>query len=283
MSEFARVDMHLHSTHSDGSDTPNELMTLACESGCQYVALTDHDTVSGVAEAQAAATENGLTLLRGLEVSVPRPMGTFHVLIYLRDEGGSEIEQALSSLQEGRARRNRELITEIQSDGIDITWEQVIAKAPGGNVGRPHFAAAMVEAGLASTIQDAFERFLGKGARYYVPKAGLDIDSLLELCHASGAVACVAHPLSLSLGPAELEEFIGELAHKGLRGLECHYSRYSLAERTALAELASSKSLIPTGGSDYHGSFKSGLSIGRGEGDLNVPRSSFEAVLDALV
>lgn len=282
MSEFARVDMHLHSTHSDGSDTPSELMALAAKSGCQYVALTDHDTVSGVAEAQDAATDYGLTLLRGLEVSVPRPFGTLHVLVYLGDRGGSEIERTLSSLQEGRSRRNHELITEIQSEGIDITWDQVVAKAPGGNVGRPHFAAAMVEAGLATSIQDAFQRFLGKGARYYVPKAGLDIDSLLELCRASGGVACVAHPLSLSLAPAEFDGFVGELAAKGLQGLECHYSRYSLAERTALAELASSKSLIATGGSDYHGTFKTGLTVGYGEGDLNVPRSSFEAVVEAL-
>jgi predicted metal-dependent phosphoesterase TrpH len=264
------IDLHTHSTVSDGSEPPAAIPALAAAAGCSAVALTDHDRLDGLPEAQAAADEAGIRLIPGCEISCPHA-GTLHLLVYFVTPGEGPLQDELIRLQEVREERNRAMVDQLQSLGLPITYAELQAEAGGIGAGRPHAAALLVAKGAAASIQDAFDRFLAKGRPGYVEKQRLDAADALALAHQSGGVAVLAHPLSLGLDSAGLDRAVGELAGLGLSGLEAVYGRYSPDERQALAALAGRHGLVATGGSDFHGAYKPDLSVGTGTGDLDVP------------
>jgi predicted metal-dependent phosphoesterase TrpH len=268
------IDLHSHSTMSDGTDPPAEVVRLASEAGLSALALTDHDTLDHVSEARAAAGERELRLIPGCEISCElagRAPGSMHLLVFFVDDEPGELQDRLAALQVARNERNEQIVEALNAHGVPITVADVHAQAGPGSVGRPHIARVLMESGHVGSIQEAFDVWLGKGQPAYFERDRLGPEEAIALTHASGGVCAVAHPGSLGLADDALDEFAGELADAGLDGLECEYGAYEREERAPLHELARRHGLAPTGGSDYHGENKPGLSVGVGRGDLRVP------------
>jgi 3',5'-nucleoside bisphosphate phosphatase len=275
------IDLHTHSTVSDGSDTPEEVVALAAKAGLSALALTDHDRQDGIAAARKKAAEVGIELVAGTEISCNHA-GTMHMLVYFLEPGEGPLQDELLRLQVARDNRNDELIARLAELGLPVTMEELEAEAGGSGAGRPHVAAILVRKGVASSVQDAFDRWLAKGRPAYVEKERLDPLPAIALALQSGALPVLAHPLSLGLSPDELERTVGELAEAGLVGLESIYGRYDREERASLAVMAAQSGLAITGGSDHHGTYKPDLSVGTGRGDLHVPDGALEALRDRL-
>jgi 3',5'-nucleoside bisphosphate phosphatase len=271
------LDLHTHSTVSDGSDLPERIPELAHAAGCTAVALTDHDRLDGLDVAERRAAELGVAFVRGCEISCEVPKGTMHVLIYFVDGDGGALGEELRRLQEARDERNRRMLTRLSGElGLPVTLEEVEQEAGGSGIGRPHVAAVLVRKGVVSTIQEAFDRYLAKGQAGYVEKTRLFPEQAIAAARQAGAVSVLAHPLSLGLEPAELDGLVGDLASQGLSGVEAIYGRYTPEDRDGLAELARRHGLVVTGGSDHHGTYKPDLQVGVGRGDLHVPDGALE-------
>jgi predicted metal-dependent phosphoesterase TrpH len=273
------IDLHTHTTHSDGSADPEELIALAAATQARAVAITDHDTVSAIVDARAAADRYGIEFVAGVEISAEYSPGTMHILGYCIDDQSTALTAKLEELQQARERRNPQIASRLQSLGFDISYDEVVAVAGNQIVGRPHFARLMIQKGYVASMQDAFDRFLKKGADAYVEKARLSPRDSIALIHQAGGVAVLAHPYQLKLSSyQDLDRLVAELADLGLDGIEAVYSRHSAAERTAYSEIAAGHGLLVTGGSDYHGSYKPDISIVTGLGDLDVPYELLEGV-----
>jgi len=270
------IDLHAHSTCSDGSESPGRVVELAAAAGCSVVALTDHDSTAGLATASARAEELGIGFVPGCEVSCTFTPGTMHVLCHFVAEGQSPLQDELAHLRDDREHRNEKMAAQLVALGLPISFEDVVEEAGGQGVGRPHFARVLVRMGVVSSVQEAFDRYLAKGTPGYVSKARIEIDTVIELATRSGSVVTLAHPLSLGLDRAQLEHLLRALVEQGLTGLECHYGRYDQATRDDLASLAARLGLVATGGSDFHGTYKPDLQMGIGTGDLDVPDLAVE-------
>ncbi|MGD6754264.1 PHP domain-containing protein [Streptomyces sp. BH105] len=251
-----RIDLHTHSTASDGTDSPAELVRNAAASGLDVVALTDHDTTRGHAEAVAALPE-GLTLVTGAELSCRLDGVSMHMLAYLFDpeEPGLLAEREL--VRDDRVPRAKGMIAKLNELGVPVTWEQVARIAGDGSVGRPHVATALVELGVVPTVSDAFTGdWLADGARAYVPKHETDPFEAIRLVKAAGGVTVFAHPAAVKRGRTVPESAIAKLAEAGLDGIEVHHMDHDAATRERLRGLAADVGLLTTGSSDYHGSRK---------------------------
>jgi 3',5'-nucleoside bisphosphate phosphatase len=276
----AMIDLHTHSNCSDGSETPSRVVELASKAGCSAVALTDHDGLSGIEEAEARAVELGIELVPGCEVSCRFSPGTQHILCYFAAPGDGPLQDQLERLRSDRDTRNSRLIARLNELGIPITEEMLREEAGEATLGRPHFAAVLVRLGAVTSYQDAFDTLLAKGGPAYFPKAFIDAPTTIAAARSSGALAVLAHPLSLGVEPAELERVISELADAGLTGIECWYGRYSPEDREGLVSIAARYGLVATGGSDFHGSYKPDLSVGTGTGDLEVPETALRQLTE---
>jgi 3',5'-nucleoside bisphosphate phosphatase len=266
------IDLHTHSTCSDGTDPPERIPELAAAAGCDAVALTDHDTLAGIGHARARADELGIELVAGCEISCRYRGASAHVLVYFVEPGEGPLHEELARLRDDRVARNRRLAARLEELGIPITYEEIVAEAAGEeSVGRPHVATLLVRRGLAESVPDAFDRWLGEGRPAYVSKARVAPAEVAAAAGASGGVAVLAHPLTLGLDVRALDDAAAELADSGFVGMEAYYGRYTPGERAELVALARRNGLVPTGGSDYHGTVKGDLWIGKGEGDLCVP------------
>ena len=273
------IDLHTHTTRSDGSATPEELIELAAAKHARAVAITDHDTIAAIVEARSVADRCGIEFVAGIEISAEYSPGTMHILGYCIDEGSIGLAGKLDALKMARETRNPQIASRLQSLGLDVSYREVARLAGNEVVGRPHFARVMVQKGYASSIQDAFDRFLKKDAAAYVEKARLSPADSIELIHEAGGVAVLAHPYQLNLSSYEqVDEIVAELGQLGLDGVEAVYSRHNAAQRTSYAEIATRHGLLVTGGSDYHGSYKPDIDIVTGLGDLEVPYELLEAV-----
>lgn len=272
------IDLHTHTTHSDGSASPEELIGLASAKRARAVAITDHDTVSAIVGARAVADRFGIEFVAGIEISAEYSPGTMHILGYCIDDESTALAVKLDELQKARERRNPQIASRLRSLGFDISYDEVVEVAGNQVVGRPHFARLMIQKGYVASIQEAFDRFLKKDAEAYVEKARLSPGESIALIHEAGGVAVLAHPYQLKLSPHEVDQLVGELAGLGLDGIEAVYSRHSAAERASYSEVATRHGLLVTGGSDYHGSYKPDISIVTGLGDLEVPYELLEAL-----
>jgi predicted metal-dependent phosphoesterase TrpH len=249
------IDLHTHSTASDGTDSPAALMRAAAAARLDVVALTDHDTMSGHAEALAALPA-GLTLVTGTEFSCRLGDVSLHLLGYLYDPAEPELARERELVRDDRVPRARAMVARLRELGVDITWERVRQLAHGA-VGRPHIAAAMVEAGVIDTVSDAFTpQWIADGGRAHVGKHELDVVTAIRLIKAAGGVSVFAHPAAAHRGAVVPHGAIAELAAAGLDGIEVDHMDHDAATRAALRSLAADVGLLPTGSSDYHGERK---------------------------
>jgi predicted metal-dependent phosphoesterase TrpH len=254
------IDLHAHSTASDGTLTPTELVRAAADAGLDVLAVTDHDTTAGWAEA-VAALPPGLTLVRGAELScrwsggagAPVPL---HLLAYLFDPDEPELAAELARVRASRLTRGERIVALLRADGIPVDWAEIVAGAAGGTVGRPHIAQALIRAGLVATTAEAFTpRWLGE--RYRLPKDDIDVFRAVALVRAAGGVPVFAHPRATRRGRTVPDSLIVELASAGLAGLEADHEDHSPAERAHVRALADELGLLVTGSSDFHGTHKS--------------------------
>lgn len=251
-----RIDLHAHSTASDGTDTPAELVRNAAAAGLDVVALTDHDTTRGYAEAIAAVPE-GLTLVTGAELSCRVDGVSMHMLAYLFDPEEPALLAERELVRDDRVPRAKGMVAELNGLGVPITWEQVERIAGGGSVGRPHVATALVELGVVPTVSDAFtEEWLADGGRAFVEKHETDPFEAIRLVKAAGGVTVFAHPGASKRGRTVPEAAIAEMAAAGLDGIEVDHMDHDLETRARLRGLAKELGLLTTGSSDYHGSRK---------------------------
>ncbi|MGW0213864.1 PHP domain-containing protein [Micromonospora chokoriensis] len=253
-----RIDLHTHSTASDGTLTPVELVRAAGTAGLDVLAITDHDTTAGWAAA-VDALPPGLRLIRGAELSCrwsgTEPAVPLHLLAYLFDPDHSELVAELARVRAAREDRGERIVALLRADGIDVSWSEILAGADGGTVGRPHIAQALIRAGLVGSTREAFgSDWLGE--RYRLPKDDIDVFQAVRLVRSAGGVPVFAHPRATRRGRVVPDELITELAAAGLAGLEADHEDHSPAERAHVRALAADLGLLVTGSSDFHGTHK---------------------------
>lgn len=275
------VDLHLHSTASDGSVPPAELVELAHRNRLTTIALTDHDTQDGIPEAREAAARMGIELIPGAELSLQYD-GGMHLVVLWLEPGSGPLQDRLAWLRDGRDVRNTQILAALASAGIEVTADEVAVQAGAGTIGRPHIAAVMVRKGYVADISSAFALWLGRGCPAYVERPRLAPEEGVDLARQSGAVPVLAHPHTLGITNArDMSRLLGDLLDAGLVGLESWYSGYHRHEREGYADLARRFGLVASGGSDFHGDYKPGLQPGIGYGDLVVPERVVEELREA--
>lgn len=251
------IDLHAHSTESDGTETPTELLASAAQAGLAVIALTDHDSTRGWDEAVAAADAEGLGLVRGMEISCSRGGRSIHLLGYLFDPASAGLLEEVERARLSRLTRMEAMVKRLAADGIPISMEGVrVHLADGATLGRPHLADALVEAGVVADRSTAFRDYLHDESPYYVGHYAVDPVRAIELVHAAGGVAVVAHPFTRSLGRALDPDLVEEMVAAGLDGIEAHHRDHGSAEVSRALALAEARGLLVTGSSDYHGSGK---------------------------
>lgn len=255
---MTRIDLHCHSTASDGTLTPAELVRAGAAAGLDVMAITDHDTTGGWAVAEGARPA-GLRLVRGAELSCRwygvQPAIPLHLLAYLFDPAEPRLAADLARMRTDREQRAERIVDRLRADGVAISWSEVHAYAAGGSVGRPHIAQALIRAGLVRTTDEAFaSRWLG--SRYFVPKADLDVFEAVRAVRGAGGVPVFAHPRATKRGRVVPDALIADLATAGLFGLEADHEDHSPAEREQIRDLAAALGLVVTGSSDFHGTHK---------------------------
>lgn len=271
------VDLHIHTTASDGTKSPSEIVRYAKEKGLQAIAITDHDTIEGIDEGLFEAKKVGIELIPGVEISVEYPLGSMHILGFFIDNHNPVLNEKLNYLQKVRSERNPKIVEKLNSLGIDITYEEVLKASGGGQVGRPHFAQVLFEKGYVKTYQEAFERFLKKGAPAYIDKARFTPKEAINFIKEAKGIPVLAHPNTLNIKDIiKLEEIIFKLIEEGIKGIEVYYPEHSSIEMVQYKEIAKKYSLIITGGTDYHGFEKDNLEIGTGKGDMKLLYSMVE-------
>lgn len=282
------VDLHTHSTASDGSMTPAELVRCAHEKGLAAIALTDHDTVDGVEEALEEGARTGTEVVAGVEISVSLSGWDYpgsdeesvepemHLLGFFFSGNYEPILKTLEELREKREQRNPRIIRKLNEMGFDISMEEVRAKAPGGIAGRPHIARVMMEKGYVSSIAESFEKYLGVGRPAYFRKDKLTPEEGIAAILNAGGIPVLAHPVLLGLKSGPLDQVLKKLKAAGLIGMEALYTENTPEHTREFMELAAQNKLLVSGGSDFHGSFKPDIEIGIGRGNLRVPYEVLE-------
>lgn len=270
------ADLQLHSSASDGSDAPSDVVRRAARKGFAAIALTDHDTMDGVPEAAAAAAEHGIELIAGCELStLDDRERQIDILAYGVDVDDVAFQSTLQTIRSGRPGRAWLMVERLNELGYPVSWERVQAIAGSDNIGRPHIARAMVEARVVASMKDAFTaEFILDGGQCYVQRVKISPADAIEQIHRAGGVAVAAHPGRTGL----TEDEVASLAASGLDGLEVHYPRHSRAETTRFLELAGRHDLLITGGSDDHGDINEGRSMGR----IRLPWSHVERLKEAI-
>ena len=246
---MAVVDLHLHTTASDGRLSPTELINLVASKGLKVVAVTDHDSTEGLAEAyEAAAAFPQLTLIPGIELSTDVPGNEIHLLGYFLQYHDEGFQETLKKFRLGRVDRARGMVEKLCAMGMDIEWERVQQIAGDGAVGRPHIALAMIEKGYISLPKEAFDKYIGRNGPAYVEREKLTAEHSISLISGCGGVAVLAHPAYLP----DLDNTVRELKGAGLVGMEVYYAEYTVEKIQELADVAAEHGLLPCGGSDYH-------------------------------
>lgn len=258
------IDLHAHSTASDGSYRPAEVVRLAKDAGLQAVALTDHDTTDGLAEAVTAGQELGVEVIPGVEISAQFTDDTMHILGYFIDFRDGKLAERLAVLKQARKERNPKIVAKLNALGVSITMEQVERLSGGGQVGRPHIARALLESGYVKSMQQAFDVYLKNGGKAYVEKYRFPPDEAMDMIRQAGGIPVLAHPFTLGLGSAAaLKEVLQDLKAKGLAGVEIFYAEHTPEQEALYLRLAQELGLLVTGGSDFHGDNKPDTGLGK--------------------
>jgi len=252
----------MHTTHSDGSYLPRELVRYAKEKGLACISVTDHDTMSSYDECADEAKKLGLELIPGIEISAQFEPGTLHILGFFLDRKHPPLKAALDDIQKARRERNPQIVEKLNRLGIPITIDEVRAESGGKQIGRPHFARVLLKKGIVKSMQEAFDKYLAKGRAGYVDKRRLSPRESIRQIRDAGGVAVIAHPKQMRLGEEQLTEEVGRLREEGLGGLEAYNSCQSREEAELYKRLAKRFNLLITGGSDFHGANKPDVDLG---------------------
>ncbi len=250
---FSMIDLHIHTNASDGQYSPAELIQKAAEKGVSVLAVTDHDTVAGLAEAGASAEKADITFVPGIELNIEWPTGEFHLLGLGIRNISSSLREIITALQKNREERNFGMIAKMKEDGIDASYEELQALFPARPIGRPHFAAYLVEKKLVRNRQQAFDKYLAKGRKWYVDRAGANLDESVQAIVDSGGVPVIAHPLSLYLSWGRMDDVLEDIHGRGVEGLEAYHPGAREVDCERLEKLARAHNFFVTAGSDFHG------------------------------
>lgn len=275
------IDLHIHTSESDGTLTPGETVEYALKKGLSAIAITDHDTADGVKPAMKLGQSLGFEVISGIEVSTDYLGHGVHILGYFIDPDSPALQRLLDWVIEDRNTRNDKIIEAMRSDGLDISGALLDQMFPKAVIGRPHFAAYLVSRGLAENVTDAFTKYLNRGKRYHRLRTYLPIEQAIDVITAAGGKAVFAHPLQYRMEEDQLLKLTRCLVDCGIKGMECLYSGYTVEQSAYLMELAKRFGLCVTGGSDFHGSRKPQIDMGSGTGSLAVPYSLLEALRDS--
>ncbi|MCA1957805.1 MAG: PHP domain-containing protein [Nitrospira sp.] len=275
---MSRADLHLHTTHSDGSFTPAEVIALAHEAGVTAAAITDHDITSGIPEATQTGRELGIDVIPGVEISSLCGDAELHVLGYFLDWQDEMLNRRLAVLRESRHRRNPKIIERLQAAGIDITYDEVRAVAGTDSVGRPHIARVLIEKRVVASAQEAFDLWLAEGRPAYVPRELPAPAEAIRWIKDAKGLAVLAHPTWIKTPDGTLSDLARRLKADGLAGIEVYYSTHTARQTREYLALAKQLDLLVTGGSDFHGVTKPDIGVGVGRGTLRVSSSLVDAM-----
>lgn len=285
----AGIDLHIHSTASDGSLPPKEILNLADRLGLRAIALTDHDSVEGLRQLRQTAIPENIEVLSGVEISAAAPpaftqSGSVHLLGYGMDIDDRELNIILDQQQQARIDRTPKMIARLNDLGVPVTLSLLKEQTGNKQLGRPHLAHWMLAKGYAASIDEAFERYLGKNQAAYVEKSRIPMAEAIQLIRSAGGVAVLAHPGLIEItDEAGYEQLLVELMSMGLQGIEVYYPKHTPAQRRFFADLAERLGILVTGGSDFHGDIDSDVMLGKGSGDLYVPYSLYESLINKLI
>lgn len=279
---MSRLDLHLHTTHSDGSCTPTEVVTMAHRAGVTALAITDHDIMTGVTEAITAGQQCGVEIIPGVEISSLAGNSELHILGYFLDQQDTDLLARLKTLRDGRHRRNPQIIERLQTLGIDITYDEVRALAGSDSVGRPHIARALMDKRVVTSAKEAFDRFLAEGKPAYVPRVLPSPAEAIRWIKAAHGLAVLAHPTWIKVVAQSLIDLVRQLKADGLDGVEVYYSTHAARQTREYLSLAQQLGLLMTGGSDFHGVTKPDIEVGIGKGTLHIPPSLLPKMKEAV-
>lgn len=272
------VDLHVHSTESDGTCTPAELAALAKRAGLSAFALTDHDTCAGVPAAKEAADALGIELIPGIELSTDYHGKEVHIVGLAIDTGNETLLRETEKFRKGRDDRNALMVEALQKEGFPITMEELYKENPDCVVTRANIARFLYDHGCIGSIREAFDRYIGDHCKCYVGRLKVPSADAVRLIRQAGGAAILAHPLLYGMGTDTLQGMIDELKEAGLDGLEAIYSTYTAGEERQMKQLAAKNGLLISGGSDFHGANKPSIRLGVGRGQLRVPYAVWEAI-----
>jgi hypothetical protein len=282
-----RIDLHIHSTASDGSLTPADIIDHAQKLNLAAIAITDHDSVDGSKEALQIGIPPSLHFLPGVEISAAHPpffpgSGSFHILGYAIHLDNRDLNQALSKLQDARKNRNPEILKRLNKLGFRISLEEVNQEVGEGQLGRPHIAYAMLKKGFVASINEAFDKYLGNAGPAYVDKDRIECEQAINIIRAAGGVPVLAHPALLNIeNDQKLDALLQNLVKIGLAGIEVYYPGHSPQQIRHYTELAENYGLLMTGGTDFHGFITPDTKMGSGDGDLFVPYTLYKELINA--
>ncbi len=247
------IDLHVHTTASDGQYSPTQIIQKAAQSKINTIAITDHDTVNGLAEARLAAEQCNINLVPGVELNINFPTGEFHLLGLGFTHISTSLQQVLDNLIKNRDSRNDQIIQKMKAGGVDISIEEMLEKFPDTVIGRPHFAQILVEKKVVKNRQLAFDKYLAKGRDWYVERVGTNLDEAIVAINESGGIPVIAHPMSLYLSWGKLPDVLTDFFERGVMGLEAFHPGARVTECLRLEELARKLGYFVTAGSDFHG------------------------------
>lgn len=270
------IDLHTHSTFSDGTFTPLQLVKYAEEKGLKAFALTDHDTTEGVKEAKSI--ETNVEVISGVEISTRYDKKEIHIVGLYVNENDADLNKQLKYYREKRVTRNFEILEKLNSLGVDITIDDVKESCTGDVISRAHIAKALVSKGFVGSYTEAFDRYLGDNKCAYVPRETLNYEESMELITKAGGVPVLAHPLLYKMSDTNLENMMVKLRQKGLKAVEVYYSTHSNSDTQHIMAMANRVGFIYSGGSDFHGATKPKIDMGTGMGKLAVPYEILEKI-----
>lgn len=278
------IDLHTHTTASDGTYTPSALVDYAISKELAAIAITDHDTIDGIAPAKRHLGDSkALEIISGIEFSTNAPhlKSDIHILGLYIDENNAEFIHSLDTIVQSRNDRNRKMIDKLCEIGLSITMEDVIRNSTNGIITRAHFGKTLLQKGYIKNLNEAFTKYIGTGCVAFVPRHKLTPEKAIKIIRDCGGVAVLAHPTLYHLNLRELDSLIEELVHARLQGIEGLYSLYNKSEVSYLQDFATQYNLFITGGSDFHGANKAGIDLGVGRGQLKVPYELLEPIKKA--
>lgn len=275
------IDLHVHSTASDGSLTPSEVADEAIRMHVAAIALTDHDTIDGINEIIEYTKDKPLEVIPGIELSCYYKNREIHILGFYPDYENEGLAKELASLKEAREGRNKQMVARMQADNIPITMEKLLHGNPDSVITRAHFARVLVEEGICQTKEIAFKKYIGIGCKYYLPKPQVTCEVAMNILTKYCKAAYLAHPLLYHFGYKQIEELLDYLKTLGLKGIEVYHSSNNMYESDKLRSIAQSKALKMSGGSDFHGVIKPNIKIGKGRGNMYVPMRLLDELKNA--